>query len=299
MDLELRYSSRVRPLCRRSQEYSKVPPGVVSCLAFTCPMKCFVELIAVAALLMLGACRKDPARISTAAPPAAVDYFKEGEKQFRIGNYAEAEKAYDTHLRSQPAAENQDLTLMRLAIVYAVAPDPVRNSERSAASLNRLVSSFPQSTWRPQAELMLELHAKVGKLQSEVGEKDDTIRRLMIEAEAAQKLDEEALRTRRMKGQEQVERNESRNKGTGNPDSQPDNRNRRNARTTSAPRARTRRIEENRPPETPPPARPLAGSHRIWYVLPWPVRVAFPPSSLSGLPTTRCEAMSGSNPGAV
>ena len=95
---------------------------------------------------------------------------------------------------------------MRLAIVYAVAPDPVRNPERSAASLNRLVSSFPQSTWRPQAELMLELHAKVGKLQSEVGEKDDTIRRLRIEAEAAQKLDEEALRTRKMKGQEQVER---------------------------------------------------------------------------------------------
>ena len=169
-------------------------------------MKAFLKLIAVAALLVLGACRKDPARISTPAPPVAVDYFQEGEKQFRIGNYAEAEKAYNTHLRNQPAAENQDLTLIRLAIVYAVAPDPVRNPERSAASLNRLVSSFPQSTWRPQAELMLELHAKVSKLQSEVVEKDDTIRRLSIEAEAAQKLDAEAHRTRRIKGQEQLER---------------------------------------------------------------------------------------------
>jgi outer membrane protein assembly factor BamD (BamD/ComL family) len=169
-------------------------------------MKGFVELIAVAALLLLGGCRKDPARISTAAPPVAVDYFQEGEKQFRIGNYAEAVKAYDIHLRKQPAAENQDLALLRLAIVYAVAPDPVRNPERSAASLQRLVTSFPQSTWRPQAELMLELRARVGKLQSEVGEKDDVIRRLTTEVEAAHKLDEQARRTRSLEAQAQIEK---------------------------------------------------------------------------------------------
>jgi outer membrane protein assembly factor BamD (BamD/ComL family) len=168
-------------------------------------MKRSVELIAVAVLLLLGACRKDPARISTAAPPVTIDYFQEGEKQFRIGNYAEAAKAYDTHLRKS-TAENQDLALLRLAIVYAVAPDPVRDPARSAANLRRLVSSFPQSSWRPQADLMLDHHARVGKLQSEVAEKDDTIRRLTLEAEAGRKLDDEARRNRSIESEEQIEK---------------------------------------------------------------------------------------------
>jgi predicted RNase H-like nuclease (RuvC/YqgF family) len=115
-------------------------------------------------------------------------------------------KAYETHLRNQPTAENQDLTLLRLATVYAVAPDPMRDLDRSAATLHRLVFSFPQSSWRPQAEFMLELQAKLNKLQSEVKEKDDLIRRLRIEAEAAQKLDEEVRRAQNAEEQEQIGR---------------------------------------------------------------------------------------------
>jgi len=53
---------------------------------------------------------------------------------------------------------------------------------------------------------MLELHASVGKLQSEVAEKDNAIRRLTLEAEAARKLDEEARTNRSIAGREQIEK---------------------------------------------------------------------------------------------
>jgi outer membrane protein assembly factor BamD (BamD/ComL family) len=167
-------------------------------------MKGLVGLIVVAVILAMGACRRDTARVATVTAPPPVDYFQEGEKNFRTGNYAEAATAYETHLRNQPSAENQDLTLLRLALVYALAPDPMRDLERSEATLHRLVSSFPQSSWRPQAEFMLELQVKLNKLQSEVTEKDDLIRRLRTEAETAQKLDEEARNTQKAEEQEQM-----------------------------------------------------------------------------------------------
>ena len=168
-------------------------------------MKGLVGLIVVAIILASGACRKGPVRVAT-TPSAPFDYFQEGERNLRAGNYAEAVKAYETHIQNQPAAENQDLALLRLALVYAVAPDPMRDLERSATTLRRLVSSFPQSSWRPQAELMLELQTKLNKLQSEVAEKDDHIRRLRTEAETAQKLGEEVRRAKNADEQEQMGR---------------------------------------------------------------------------------------------
>jgi predicted RNase H-like nuclease (RuvC/YqgF family) len=91
-------------------------------------------------------------------------------------------------------------------MVYAVAPDPLRDLERSAATLQRLVSSFPQSSWRLPAEFMLELQAKLNKLQSEVAEKDDHIRRVRTEVETAQKLNEEVRRAQNAEEQEQLVR---------------------------------------------------------------------------------------------
>jgi outer membrane protein assembly factor BamD (BamD/ComL family) len=169
-------------------------------------MKGLAALISVAVILAMGACRRSPAKVATATPPPAVDYFQEGERNFRSGNYAEAVKAYDAHLRNQTTAENQDLALLRIALVYAVAPDPLRDPARSAATLHRLVSGFPQSSWRPHAEFMLELQGKVNKLQSEVAEKDDHIRRLRTEAKDAHKLDEELRKARTTEEQEQMER---------------------------------------------------------------------------------------------
>src|SRR5262249_31038534 len=102
--------------------------------------------------------------------------------------------------------ENQDLALLRLALVFAVAPDPVRDPKRSLDTLSRLVSSFPQSSWRPQAELMLDLQAKLSRLQSEVSEKDANIQRLKAETEAAHKLDEQARRAQNIEGKELAEK---------------------------------------------------------------------------------------------
>jgi outer membrane protein assembly factor BamD (BamD/ComL family) len=168
-------------------------------------MKGLAGLMVAAVILAIGACRKGPVKVA-ATPPPPYDYFQEGERNLHTGNYAEAVKAYETHIRNQPAAENQDLVLLRLALVYAVAPDPLRDLERSAATLQRLVSSFPQSSWRLQAEFVLELQAKLTKLQSEVAEKDDHIRHLRTEAETAQKLDEEIRRAQNAEEQEQLGR---------------------------------------------------------------------------------------------
>lgn len=169
-------------------------------------MKGLIGLIVFAVIVVMSACRKDPVRVATATPPPAVDYFQEGERNFRSGNYAEAATAYETHLRNQPAAENQDLALLRLALVYAVAPDPMRDPKRSEDTLHRLVSTFPQSSWRPQAEFMLELQVKLNKLQSDVAEKDDLIRRLRTEVETAHKLDQELRKAQNAEEQEQIGR---------------------------------------------------------------------------------------------
>ena len=83
---------------------------------------------------------------------------------------------------------------------------------------------------------MLELQTKLNKLQSEVAEKDDHIRRLRTEAETAQKLDEEVRRAQNAEEQEQMGRMKAEAKERETPDSKSHDGNRRNARTTSATR---------------------------------------------------------------
>jgi tetratricopeptide (TPR) repeat protein len=132
-----------------------------------------------------------PSPLPTEIPslPEPPSFFDVGEKYFDAGDYANAAQAYQTYLRSSASSPDQDRALFRLALTRALPGSPVRDLPQAMSLLRQLVTRFPQSSLRPQAESLLGLQGEIDKLQTDVGKKDDRIRELTQELERLKQID--------------------------------------------------------------------------------------------------------------
>ncbi len=177
--------------------------------------------------LALGACHKKP-RVATApaAPPPAptpapppdpkplpplepnappVDYFQQGEEYFESGDYARAVEAYEKFLTGNTVDKNQDRALFHLAISYALPGTPPHDIQKGMTVLKQLVTLFPESPLKPQAQFVLDLQGEIEKLRTDgkekeerikdrnerIREQDERIKRLTSELEKLKKIDME------------------------------------------------------------------------------------------------------------
>lgn len=137
--------------------------------------------------LILGACHKRPRLRAT---PPSPDYFVLGEGYYEAGDYAQAAQAYQSYLRNNPSAANQDKVLFRLAMAHAFPESPVRNLPKAMQLLQQLVRLFPQSSpFKPQAEFLLRLQEEVERLRANISERDERIRELTRELERLKQID--------------------------------------------------------------------------------------------------------------
>jgi outer membrane protein assembly factor BamD (BamD/ComL family) len=145
-------------------------------------------------------CQRQP--VSPAVPvPAA--YLKQGEISFEKADYGQAVLAYENYLSGTPDPKEHDRVLYRLALAYAIPGHASHNPERSTELLNRLVSLFPESPLKPQAQYMLRLQAEsenlkainesiqaeLEKTRAGVKERDERIRLLRDELDKLKKID--------------------------------------------------------------------------------------------------------------
>jgi TolA-binding protein len=143
-----------------------------------------------------------PAAITPSEPPvvteqaeypqveatASRELFLEAERNFAGGNYRRAAQAFERFLNTFPKTADRDQALFHLAFSLALSGDD-RDLLQTEAALRRLISEFPKSPYRRQAEWILELNTRSVRLQSDVKARDERIRQLSDELRKLKAID--------------------------------------------------------------------------------------------------------------
>ena len=108
---------------------------------------------------------------------------------FRLGNYQKAIKAYEAYLSANPKSRSRDQALFHLGLARALAVDTSRDMRQADAAFKRLISEFPRSQYKDQAELILGLHVQFDKLKLDLKEREDRIKKLSEELQALKDID--------------------------------------------------------------------------------------------------------------
>jgi tetratricopeptide (TPR) repeat protein len=113
-----------------------------------------------------------------------------GERYFHMGKYSEAIKEYEPWLeKTPPNAKDRDLALFHVGLSYALDENSGRNVRRAEVTLKHLISGFPDSLYRDQAEFILGLLAQIEKLSADVNERDERIKKLSKELQVLKDID--------------------------------------------------------------------------------------------------------------
>ncbi|MCL2877309.1 MAG: hypothetical protein FWF13_00850 [Acidobacteria bacterium] len=124
-------------------------------------------------------------RPEASAPP---EIFIEAERNFAAGNYRQAAQDFEKFLYIFPKAPERDRALFYLGFSLALSGDD-RDLFQTEAVLRRLIAEFPKSSYRRQAEWILDLKTRIERLQSEVNERDQRIRQLSDELRKLKSID--------------------------------------------------------------------------------------------------------------
>ena len=109
-----------------------------------------------------------------------------GEMNFELSNYQKAIKALEAYL-SDPKSKNRDQALFHLGLARAL--DSSHDMRQADAAFRRLISEFPKSRYKDQAELILGLQVQIDRLKSDVKEREDRIKKLSEELQALKDID--------------------------------------------------------------------------------------------------------------
>ncbi|PYV38845.1 MAG: hypothetical protein DMG06_24640 [Acidobacteria bacterium] len=91
--------------------------------------------------------------------------LQQGETFFETGDYLKAVQVYETYLQQDSSGRNHDRVLFRLALAYAFPSSPAYNPQKAIGLFERLLTDFPESPYKNQAELILGLQAQVDRLK--------------------------------------------------------------------------------------------------------------------------------------
>lgn len=127
----------------------------------------------------------EPPRSEAAATP---EILVEAERNFAAGNYRQAAKAFEKFLNAFPKSADRDRALLHFGFSLALSGDD-RDTLQAEAALRRLITEFPKSPYRRQAEWILNLKTQIEQLQSDVRERDERIRQLSDELRKLKSID--------------------------------------------------------------------------------------------------------------
>lgn len=112
-----------------------------------------------------------------------------GKLYFRLGKYTQAAKELDVvYLNSNPDAKDRDEALFLIGLCRALAGDG-RDLHQAEAAFKRLISEFPNSVYKSQAEFLLGLQAQIDKLRTDVKERDEKTKSLSEELQVLKEID--------------------------------------------------------------------------------------------------------------
>ncbi len=128
-----------------------------------------------------------PASDPTTVPkPSSLDL---GEVNFRAGNYPEAIQIFQAYIKENPKSQGCDRAMFHLALSHALSGGSDRNLRRAESALKRLISEFPYSQYRRQAEFILKLWDQIDKLKLDIEEREKRIEQLSEELQKLKEID--------------------------------------------------------------------------------------------------------------
>jgi len=111
------------------------------------------------------------------------------DTNFVLGKYKQAVELYEGYLDRYPQSISRDKALFRLGLSQALFPGSGKSLSGARTSLKRMVSEFPGSIYKSQAELILGLIAQVDDLNVEVEERNSKIQQLQEELTRLKEID--------------------------------------------------------------------------------------------------------------
>lgn len=140
-----------------------------------------VSLIAMA---LLSSCNRRPAAVVTVPPatPPDVLTLQSANREFAEGNYANASRDYEHYLELVPSGGAGDQALFQLGIIYSVPEARLVDWPKASGYLNRLVTEFPQSSFKPAAQLILSARDQSAQLSRDVARLTDEATQLRADA---------------------------------------------------------------------------------------------------------------------
>ena len=121
------------------------------------------SLVSSVVLLAMVGCASTPG-------PQPIASLRDGDLLFAAGDYRGAARAYAAYLEARPDAEDADRPLFRLAVIHLLPDSPVEDWKAARAFCRKIVDAFPQSPYRPQAEVLLHLQTEVERLYHQLQE---------------------------------------------------------------------------------------------------------------------------------
>jgi hypothetical protein len=141
----------------------------------------------------ISAAPKVPPRCPEVSPPAPVPtvpgVLKSANANFSQGKYRQAIRDYETYLKDYPQAPSQDGVYFNIGMSYALTSRSERNLAAARSTLKRMIKEFPESSYKIQAELILDLIEQVGQLNQGVQVREDKIKQLEEELNRLREID--------------------------------------------------------------------------------------------------------------
>jgi tetratricopeptide (TPR) repeat protein len=127
------------------------------------------------------------------APPAntsaTFNSFNLGEADFYAGKYQQAALSFESFLDANPQSERRDQALFLMALSRALADGSYRSQRQSEDALRQLISEFPESPYRKQAEYILALKTQIERLRSDIRKRDEAVKELSEELNRLKQID--------------------------------------------------------------------------------------------------------------
>jgi TolA-binding protein len=129
----------------------------------------------------------DPA--PPADTPATFNSFNLGEADFYAGKYQQAALSFESYLDANPQSERREQALFLMALSRALADGSYRSQRQSEDALKQLISEFPESPYRKQAEYILALKTQIERLRSDIRKRDEAVKELSEELNRLKQID--------------------------------------------------------------------------------------------------------------
>lgn len=153
-----------------------------------------ITIVAFAAALAVAGCHKRVPVGALPPPPApAVSALDQADRAFTSGSYDEAARAYENYLRLTPSGAQRDQALFHLGLTHALRPVSA-DWQHAAAAFKQLIDEYPNSPFKPPANLILSLHSELDQVAADSKQRDQRIKQLTTELDRLKKIDADRRR---------------------------------------------------------------------------------------------------------